>query len=301
LQCPDSHRVWQEKPAEKQTQSADSRKSSLLCSKRIALSMTPSTSSGETLTQHFRAGLSYVAPPALLFFSILLLAASAAAQTVVPITSEPNHHLAISNDYVRVFKVEVPPKAETLYHQHDYDYLYVAIGDADVTSTRLHEKPVSVKLKDGEVEFSKAPFAHKATNNSDQPFRNVTIEVLRGIGESVCGLPGGYDCGVFQCEGLGDVRREGSSSCVGDVMHTTQVIATSVTLKGKAGITPVPGFYLLVALSRFKLKQKSQNSTQEISAEPGDVFWNSQPGTKLDNLSDPAKFILIGFSSAKTQ
>lgn len=224
-------------------------------------------------------------------FAILLLTGSLSAQTVVPITSEPDHHLAISNDYVRVFKVEVPPKAETLYHQHDYDYIYVAIGDADVTSTRLHEKPVEVKLKDGEVELSKAPFAHKATNNSDQPFRNVTIEVLGGTGDSVCaGSEAG--CGIFTCEGL---------VCVGQVLRTKKVSARQVVLRAKSGVGPFSCPCLLVPFSEATLSQSSQNSTQEISAKAGDAVWIDQPDTKLENRGALAKFILIGFSPAKMQ
>src|SRR5579871_2116879 len=84
-----------------------------------------------------------------------LLQLAASGQEVVPITKERNHQLTISNEFTRVFKVEIPPKTETIYHQHDYDYLSVTIGDADVTSTRLNEKPVSGKLRDGEVGFSK--------------------------------------------------------------------------------------------------------------------------------------------------
>jgi hypothetical protein len=275
-----------------------------------------------TITQHLGAGLSYVAPPALLFFSILLLAASAAAQTVVPITSEPNHHLVISNDYVRVFKVEVPPKTETLYHQHDYDYLYVAIGDADVTSTRLHEKPVSVKLKDGEVEFSKAPFAHKATNNSNQPFRNVTIEILGGIGTPICGIAGREKC----CGGIG--AGEGGGVGVGDgvasvgkgeksevppvpadmgadfVLKSSRLTAADVTVHGKMQIDLAQianGPYLLIPVSEVKMTGTSRNSTQNVSAAAGEPVWISDPHATLTNIGDSAKFLLIGFSSTEKQ
>jgi hypothetical protein len=226
---------------------------------------------------------------------ILVLTGSVLAQTVVPITSEPDHHLVISNEYVRVFKVEVPPKADTLYHQHDYDYLYVAIGDADVTSTRLHEKPVEVRLKDGEVELSRAPFAHKATNNSEQPFRNVTIEVLGGTGDSVC-VNSGDGCGMFTCQGP-----NGSLVCQGSVLHTQRVSAMQVRLDGHSGIGPFVCPCLLVAYSRAKLTQLSQNSTQDISAKPGEAVWIAQPEAKFENLGASAKFILFNFSRAKMQ
>jgi hypothetical protein len=230
--------------------------------------------------------------PLFVAFQVFIVT-STVAQTVVPITSEPSHHLIISNQYVRVFEVEVPPKAETLYHQHDYDYLYVAIGDADVTSFRLNEKPAQVKLKDGDVELAKGPFAHKAVNNGDRPFRNVTVELLGGSGESICGHPGGDICGAFSYWGNGSRQ--------GEVIHTTKVEVNDVWLKGKSGIGPFSYPYLLVAVSDLSLQQSSQNRTTEIAIHAGKAFWNDQLGAKLDNSSGLAKFILIGFPAAKTQ
>jgi len=134
-------------------------------------------------------------PISYLVFCCAILSQVTVAQDVVPITKERNHQLTISNEYVRVFKVEVPPKTETLYHQHDYDYVYVVIGDADVSSTHLNEKPVSAKLRDGEVGFAKGGFAHKAFNNADEPFDNVTVELLKGAGKVLCGTKETRPCG----------------------------------------------------------------------------------------------------------
>jgi hypothetical protein len=223
----------------------------------------------------------------------IFLAVSAYAQTVVPITSEPSHHLAISNRYVRVFKIEVSPKAETLYHQHDYDYLYVAIGDADVASVRLREKPVPVKLKDGEVELARGPFAHKAVNNSERPFRNVTIELLNGAGNSKCGVPGGEICGVFQASGSG--------SLYGEMIHTEKLEVRDIVLKEMAGIGPLPYPYVLVSVSDLSLQQLSPNGTKDIRMRAGDAYWNDGAGAKLENSSGSARFILIGFPMAKTR
>ena len=224
----------------------------------------------------------------IVFAAYVLCSGSARAQSIVPITSEPSHHLALSNSYVRVFKVEVPPKAETLYHQHDYDYLYVTIGDSDVTSTRIHEQPVAIKLKDGQVELAKGPFAHKATNNSDKPFRNVTIELLKGAGESVCGHPGKESCGLF-------------TGLEGAVIQTTKVLALDIRLEEKSGIGPFREPYLLVAVSDSNLQQTSRNGTRSLSLTSGDVFWNEQPEVKLQNLSGQARFIVVSFSSSQTQ
>lgn len=111
----------------------------------------------------------------------LFLATLATAQTPqeVPITAEPSHHVVLENEYVRVFKVEVPPHAQTLIHRHDHDYVFVTLGDSEVENTVTGKPPVQLKLKDGDARFLMGGFSHTARNLSDQPFRNVTIEFLR--------------------------------------------------------------------------------------------------------------------------
>jgi len=115
-------------------------------------------------------------------FPILLLAALAlvAQQTSeVEITAEPRHHLALENQYVRVFQVEVAPHDATLMHIHRHDYVYVTLGAADLSNEVKGKPPVEVKLQDGETRFTPGNFAHIARNLSDAPFRNVTIELLQ--------------------------------------------------------------------------------------------------------------------------
>jgi hypothetical protein len=115
----------------------------------------------------------------LLCFVISAQVCMAQSAAVVPITKEPSHHLVFENEYVRVFKVEVAPHAETLYHKHDVDYVFVTLGDSDVESVRIGEPPVRLQLKDGETRFTKGGFAHKAVNLSDKPFVNVTVELKK--------------------------------------------------------------------------------------------------------------------------
>src|SRR5947209_15603841 len=122
--------------------------------------------------------------------------AQSAAPAVVPISKEAHHHLVLENEYVRVYSVEVPPHGETLYHQHDLDYVFVTLGDSDVENVRVGEKPARLQLKDGEVRFTKGGFAHKAVNNSDKPFRNVTVELKKQSGEVFCPDNGKRICGA---------------------------------------------------------------------------------------------------------
>lgn len=235
-----------------------------------------------------------------------LLASSACAQTAVPIASEPSHHLAISNEYVRAFKVEVAPHAETLYHQHDHDYIYVTIGDADINNVVLHGQQVRMALKDGQVRFSKAPLRHKAQNNGDQPFRNVTVEFLKGIGTPVCGLPGAQQsCGIGPgWSGGVDGNSEMSSGYSQPVFRASRMTVDEFTTKGGSEIPSeaVPQApFLLIAVSSMKFRLISQKGTQNLTAQPGDVFWNDEALSSFAVLPPATRCVIISFAAAKTQ
>jgi quercetin dioxygenase-like cupin family protein len=111
----------------------------------------------------------------------LLLATTVAAQTPaeVEITAEPSHHLALQNQYIRVFQVEVPAHASTLIHRHRHDYIFVSLGASEVSNEVVGKPPATLKLQDGEVRATDGGFAHLARNLATTPFRNVTIELLQ--------------------------------------------------------------------------------------------------------------------------
>jgi len=103
----------------------------------------------------------------------------AQAPTAVPIPQEPHHHLVLENDYVRVFRVSVPAHESTLLHQHDVPYLYVALGPADVINAVQGKPEAHLAMADGQLSYSPGHFAHIARNESNAPFNNVTIELLK--------------------------------------------------------------------------------------------------------------------------
>jgi quercetin dioxygenase-like cupin family protein len=146
---------------------------------------------------------------------LLLLIPSLAAQTTteVEITAEPSHHLALENEFIRVFKVEVAPHASTLMHRHRHDYIFVTLGDAHVSNEVEGKPPADLKLADGDTRFAPGNFAHVAKNLSDQPFHNVTIELMQdeklrqmpshwpeGSGERT--FPGGHSKILFVKDGV---------------------------------------------------------------------------------------------------
>ncbi len=115
------------------------------------------------------------------FAFLLFLISIVVAQTAreVEITAEPSHHVALENDTVRVFKVEVAPKTGTLMHRHRHDYFFVSLGDSHISNEVEGKQPVDARFHDAEVRFTEGNFAHIARDLSDKPFRNVTIELLQ--------------------------------------------------------------------------------------------------------------------------
>ncbi len=101
----------------------------------------------------------------------------------LPIAREPHHHLVFQNEYVRVYEVEVGPHSATLEHQHEYDNLFVPFGDAHLANRVTGKLETHVDLADLAVNFSREPYSHVIRNEADQPFRNITIELLRPQGE----------------------------------------------------------------------------------------------------------------------
>ena len=114
----------------------------------------------------------------LLCLSLLAAATNGvgAEAPAVELTAEPSHHLALENEQVRVFQVEVAPHASTLLHRHGHDYLFVTLGDARFTNEVQGKAPVEVKLADGETRFTPGDFAHTAKNLADRPFELIRVD-----------------------------------------------------------------------------------------------------------------------------
>jgi hypothetical protein len=101
----------------------------------------------------------------------------------LPIAREPHHHLVFENEFVKVYEVEVGAHSATLEHQHEYDNLFVVFGDSRLTNRVTGKLATHVDLADLAVNFAREPYSHVIQNNNDEPFRNITIELLRPQGE----------------------------------------------------------------------------------------------------------------------
>jgi quercetin dioxygenase-like cupin family protein len=214
----------------------------------------------------------------------LATATLAQLQQSVEITSEPSHHLVFQNEYVRVFDVTVAPGATTLIHKHNHDYLFVTLGDSDVVSERVGEKPAALQLKDGEVRFTPGNFAHAAINKSDRPFHNITIELLKpSANVKTC---------TESCDSGGTTRR----------ISADQWTASMAGLPPNSTLNrPPAGPTLLIAVSKLDLARQSNDDVGPFKRVPGGFDWISEgrQETMHNGTSQTAQFITLEFKPEK--
>jgi quercetin dioxygenase-like cupin family protein len=223
---------------------------------------------------------------------LLFLATAALAQhqQSVEITSEPSHHLVLQNEYVRVFDVTVASHATTLVHKHNYDYLFVTLGDSDVVSVRPGEKPVALKLKDGEVRFTPGNFAHAAINQADRPFHNITIELLKpssGVGR--CQV----DCSLDPKRGPATTLLYASDQW----RSSLGMVPVSGRMENAASSSPL----LFVAVSDMDLSLLGGGAARTTHRAVGDITWipAGTPYVALSSGKEPAQFVTLGFNQEK--
>jgi quercetin dioxygenase-like cupin family protein len=108
----------------------------------------------------------------------LPLVAAAQAPDVIPLASEPHHHLALHNEYVNVYRVEVAPHDSVLLHRHDADAISVMMSDAQVTVRTPGKPDVHQKLADGQLRLQARGYVHSTSIDGDMTYRNVTVELL---------------------------------------------------------------------------------------------------------------------------
>ncbi|HSK44411.1 MAG TPA: hypothetical protein VLA83_11055 [Candidatus Binatia bacterium] len=231
----------------------------------------------------------------------LATATLAQQQQSVEITSEPSHHLVFQNEYVRVFDVTVAPKATTLVHKHNHDYLFVTLGDSDVVSVRPGEKPVALKLKDGEVRFTPGNFAHAAINNADRPFHNITIELLKpSANVKTCTA----SCDAGRCVAA-NPGTPGDNSPPPGCPGTTHLISADqwkvslVVLPPNATLNrPAGGPALLVAVTKIELGRQSDDAVGPFNRAQGGFDWiaGGRREAMHNATSQPAQFVTLEFS-----
>ena len=223
------------------------------------------------------------------FAALLLVAVSLAVQTAsapaVPISKEPHHHLAVENEYLRAYQVEIAAREQTLMHQHDHDYVFVTLGASEVENDVAGKPAVQLKLSDGEVRFTPGNFAHIAKNLSDRAFRNVTVEFLKAPSTR-----GEEDRGLHVLQG-------GTQ----EILFVKDGVRASLVELQPGGMIPShhhTGPHLLVAVSDLEVRSDVEGQgPMPGHFKSGDLKW--LPGGYTHTLTNvgkqPAKFVTLEF------
>jgi hypothetical protein len=177
--------------------------------------------------------------------------AQSATPDIVPVDQEPMHKMVLDNEYVRVFLVEVPSHGSTMFHRHNRDYIFVTLGDTEVESERVNEKPLRLSLKDGEARFTKGGFAHRANNLSDKSFRNVTVEFkapVKDTGRRLSECLGGCKETVVDGASVQCHRFTGVPNTTFSVKQPVLVVrTTSANTRELIGVSTEPGRDTLIS------------------------------------------------------
>ncbi len=228
----------------------------------------------------------------LALFTVLLSALTLSAQTAseVEITAEPSHHLALENQYVRVFKVEVAPHAATLMHHHRHDYVFVTLGLSQVENEVAGKPPVPLKLQDGETWFVPGGFAHIAKDLSSQPFRSIIIELMQD--EKSRHLPPKWD----EARGL-HILNGGTR----EILFAKDGARASEIQLNPGGAVPKhhhAGPHLVVAVTDLNLRSDVEGKgASAVQLKAGDIAWvkGGFTHTLTNAAQQTAKFIALEF------
>jgi hypothetical protein len=227
----------------------------------------------------------------LCLFATLL--AAQAPPPEVELSAEPHHHLTLENKYVRVYNVEVPPHNDTLMHRHGHDYFAVNLGTAEVINAVKDKPPITISLQDGQITFAAAPFAHVASNRTDQPFRNITIEIVED--ENLRHQTTHWD---------EDRALETFPGGTQQIFFVKDGIRASEFELQPGATAPLPATpYLLVAVTDLRLSAANSPKTaprfawDQTDKKPGDSTWIPKGTLRaVTNASNqPAKFVTLEF------
>lgn len=234
------------------------------------------------------------------FAAIWLLPLPLVAQTsaVITMDQEPHHHLALHNDYVKVFKVEVSPGDSIVLHRHDQDTVAIAIGEQLVTVGIPGKPDVHQKNADAQVRLQRGGYVHSTHVDGDTQYHTIAVELMRSQTNfhNVCavilpGLP-------LNCQ---DTPAKASPAYTSQPLldsNETRVRLVSVLPGQNMTIGDLKDFQLIVALDPATLSLAAENGPGQ-TLHPGDFVWfvNGGPSRVFrNNGKSDARFIGFAFS-----
>ena len=177
-----------------------------------------------------------------------------------------------------------------MYKRQGHDYVYVTIGDAHLSNEVQGKPPADVRLSDGDTRFTPGNFAHVARNLADQPFRNVTIELMQD--EKSRQTPSHWP------EESGEKNFPGARSKILFVKDGVRVSEVDLEPGAVVPSHHHDGPHLLVAISDLDVRSDVEGmDPMPGKFKAGDVRW--LPGGYTHTLTNtgksPARFVTVEF------
>src|SRR5262249_53087616 len=151
-----------------------------------------------------------------------------------------------------------------------------------------------LRLRDGEVRFTPGNFAHEAANESERPFHNTTIELLKPslnvkVCRVECGHPANPDC-LGQC---------GKETLISSDQWTVSLVTMLPSSRLEKHTHAAP--HLVVPVSDLDLTQQTASASSAIKRAPGEIGWvpAGVTHTLFNNSSRPARFVALEFKAEK--
>jgi quercetin dioxygenase-like cupin family protein len=232
---------------------------------------------------------------------ILPLPLAAQAPNVIPLSSEPHHHLVLQNSFVNVYDAKAAPGDSLLLHRHDNDAVAIAIGDQLVTVGVPGRPDVHSKNPDGQVRMQRSGYVHSTHVDGDAAYFTVAIELLgpQSGGHNLCAtVLAGQPLNCAELAG-----NAGSGAHIDQKLYESdQTLVESVRFlpHRNAPFLTMTEPRLIVALDPVAVSPASGSGPDE-TLRPGDFLWFEKDGPTraFKNGSDgEVRFILLTFKTS---
>ncbi len=110
---------------------------------------------------------------------LIVWLALAVTEQVVPVASEPRHHVVYQNDWVRVIDAFFPVGDATLYHTHSRDNVPICLAGGAMTTQPLGGSVQAGTARDGAVGFARASYTHRIVNTGRTDLHFLDVEILQ--------------------------------------------------------------------------------------------------------------------------
>jgi hypothetical protein len=214
-------------------------------------------------------------------------AVSGQEREVLALEAEPHHHLALKNEYVKVYQVEVAPGDAVKLHRHDTDAISLSLSESLVTVHFPGKPDVQQKLTNGQIRLQARGYVHSTSVEGDTPFRNVTVELLmpqtgerNGCTQVISNQPLNCAAGQGVAGSAGHVEQMQFES------EQTSVILVRLPPHGRVGLSDLESAELIIALDA-GIVQAGGNGAEK-SLNTGGFAWlaTGEKARLLKNASD---------------